>query len=810
MSFTMLRFFRNNYSKKNASLSQENGIVMVFVAISIVSLIGIIGLAVDGANLYRAKLLTQKAADAAVFAVLGQLTADQGNTTGNSAPSGNEPKLESALEAHFLQNIALAPRIGVELSDYVISTKEVDVDAERVQLIVDFTVDTFLLGVLGISDTALKVASTAAKSPSVIVFVVDASGSMLCSSPADPPNPGEPTPPAPPINSACLCDEFILNQEGQPELERANCISPGFLDDYVAGNETFDNGAPIGIPKINKVIDQLENFVERFNPTKDRVGVIAYNSSATVFHSVCPDPNNECKFDNNYTFDKPTLIYQIKQIAIDVGLNVTDIDAISDNPNNPENVAKFLNLSQSPSNAVSGLMEAFWDVEKLYKHVPAFERVDSNPYFNRNISFVFLSDGAPTAARLFLTDNTALATGLQATQAKNKFPTGNLEDNPLVDPVADPSITYLRDYTLWATSWQETTFDPSAPPSHQHVFYKVDGPSPLMKSGMVPFAYGSPQPPGWRPLTDNERDCVGLPPNGNACKVRQESILQMRSFPNYYNNQGILLPNLVTDRYPNVKSNPDCSWLATRAQPHFGHRTSYIKALSLDGCVKHLGFNLPGGGNRIFGEDIVPTPWTNASVEGPPFVNSGTITFSNLADLCGGITGTDSNNDGILDTPSCAETEAGVVTPSNDPNRYHYRQQFYHAAIAMSDILRESGGTVYSIGFGEQATYDFSDPYQNVSSDNERKDFFLLRVANDPRGKTGVSDPAALPGSPLQPIPSFAFSDSGGPGGSVADFNDLDDTFGAGKKGIFFDSEVDQLNNVFDVIARRIKLRLTR
>ncbi len=49
----------------------------------------------------------------------------------------------------------------------------------------------------------------------------------------------------------------------------------------------------------------------------------------------------------------------------------------------------------------------------------------------------------------------------------------------------------------------------------------------------------------------------------------------------------------------------------------------------------------------------------------------------------------------------------------------------------LADGLRDEGGVVYTVGLGVGAPGS-ADPYQDVTNDSDRKDYFFTRVANDP------------------------------------------------------------------------------
>lgn len=98
-------------------------------------------------------------------------------------------------------------------------------------------------------------------------------------------------------------------------------------------------------------------------------------------------------------------------------------------------------------------------------------------------------------------------------------------------------------------------------------------------------------------------------------------------------------------------------------------------------------------------------------------------------------------------------TPDGQVWPSVNPPGFppglppwpFYRQQYYHCAISMADMLRKQGAVVYTIGIGPTATASTVDPYENIDENEERKNNLLLRLANDPRAYPEAFPPGAYP-----------------------------------------------------------------
>ncbi len=98
-------------------------------------------------------------------------------------------------------------------------------------------------------------------------------------------------------------------------------------------------------------------------------------------------------------------------------------------------------------------------------------------------------------------------------------------------------------------------------------------------------------------------------------------------------------------------------------------------------------------------------------------------------------------------------TPDGTVWPSTNPPSAppgfppwsFYREQYYHCAISMADMLRKEGGVVYTIGIGPSAVASTADPYENINENEERKNNLLLRLANDPRAYPEAYPPGNFP-----------------------------------------------------------------
>ena len=111
------------------------------------------------------------------------------------------------------------------------------------------------------------------------------------------------------------------------------------------------------------------------------------------------------------------------------------------------------------------------------------------------------------------------------------------------------------------------------------------------------------------------------------------------------------------------------------------------------------------------------------------------------------------------------------------------RKEGYDLSIIESDYAKTDGTTIYSVGLGTEASVS-NDPYQNVNDSSSLKSVLLRRVANDPLTSGDPSFPSSDPDPDLTNNPSHP-------------------------EGAYFLAEnAGELDQLFDTIAQRIKLRL--
>jgi Flp pilus assembly protein TadG len=132
-----------------------------------------------------------------------------------------------------------------------------------------------------------------------------------------------------------------------------------------------------------------------------------------------------------------------------------------------------------------------------------------------------------------------------------------------------------------------------------------------------------------------------------------------------------------------------------------------------------------------------------------------------------------------------------------------WRKQYYHVAVQSSDLVRNAGGVVYAIGLGpnvnlEQAIAN-NDPFQIVDDSLSRKDIFLTRLANDFLEAVPLSK--EVNGGNAHPEMLYT---------NYSNYSALSG-LGMERQGRYYSAPTSaRLNELFDTIARRILLRLTR
>lgn len=131
----------------------------VLLAVLLPVLVGMAGLAIDGGNLYINHNRLQAAVDAGALAGSLELPYD---------PNMNKGIVDAAVEDMLLANYANATIASIAPGD----------SARSVCVTADASVDTMLLGVLGIGSNTVSAQACAGFNDLEIVFVIDNSGSM--------------------------------------------------------------------------------------------------------------------------------------------------------------------------------------------------------------------------------------------------------------------------------------------------------------------------------------------------------------------------------------------------------------------------------------------------------------------------------------------------------------------------------------------------------------------------------------------------------------------------------------------------------
>ncbi|HQH25786.1 MAG TPA: vWA domain-containing protein [Oligoflexia bacterium] len=113
-------------------------------------------------------------------------------------------------------------------------------------------------------------------------------------------------------------------------------------------------------------------------------------------------------------------------------------------------------------------------------------------------------------------------------------------------------------------------------------------------------------------------------------------------------------------------------------------------------------------------------------------------------------------------------------------------RMYADASLVLSDFVRQHDGIVYTIGYGLAAPRSM-DPYQNPGNPTYRKDYLLTRASADPCGLMEFNP--NFPGHPTLVEILKNAADSG---------------------GYYPTADLEKLESIFERIATKIKLRLTR
>ena len=199
---------------------REEGIFLPLVAMMLVAIMAVIGLAVDGGHLHRSRLELQKAADAAVIAAAKRFA-----LTPKPMRTANW-KIRLIQDAHLVIRANLEANHGALNSNLNVqmTPADVDLDEETVRLNVTWDVGLYILNNFpGYSSRIpVKVASKAQVRKAMIGVLLDTSASMMC----------------PSIGNDCSCLD-------QPPTY--------FCND----------------PKMRRIVEAVEDFAALFNENRD-------------------------------------------------------------------------------------------------------------------------------------------------------------------------------------------------------------------------------------------------------------------------------------------------------------------------------------------------------------------------------------------------------------------------------------------------------------------------------------------------------------------------------------------------------------
>lgn len=332
----------------------ERGVILVLMAISLVCLLALLGLAIDAGNLYRAQLALQRAADAAALGTVNYVTMEgklnveeRALTLANLTKFSKDEEKEkwiSALvkeQAEYLAwgNLDKAgypndssKGYGVSFSGsykpggLVADNKTAYLYEVTLKRKIDFLIMD-LFPFIELKDPLLSASATARRKSANLALILDLSASMRC-----------------PKDGDCSCLE-----------PHATTVCP-------ATGRKFD-----------VLADSVAEFMKMFDLENDRLGVVGFNIAAKG--AMVSDVIAEVQ----------------RQLGVTVGDPVTS-SAI----NIFRNYVKQSYQPASATNVCDGLIEAY--------------RLMNAQVGKEDVSYVMFSDGAPTASRFFLTNDAAKTT----------------------------------------------------------------------------------------------------------------------------------------------------------------------------------------------------------------------------------------------------------------------------------------------------------------------------------------------------------------------------------------------------------------
>jgi hypothetical protein len=333
----------------------ERGFILVTLPVILLILIGLIGLAVDAGRLYITQQELQASADAAVRSSLGARVAE--NNPGMLGNNFNEQDyIRDRVEVSFFSNLAErnilrngSPSSGgraLQNEDNFIFFEDEDDGSLTLVLEPVVQVSTMLVHLIlpnnnGVARNNVQVRSTSRIEPANIVFIVDLSESSSC-----------------PESGTCNCNG----------IEQVDADGNPFRDTCRA--EAARAGPDVSL-RYERIREALLNFLQGFDDSRDRIAMVFFNNVAwTVveFKGIGAGGIPERGFDPDEFRVELENIFERKEVAP------------------PGSVVPIGN-----TNITDGLLVAF-------------EHAHESGFIDQEIpvSYILLTDGAPTAASLVL------------------------------------------------------------------------------------------------------------------------------------------------------------------------------------------------------------------------------------------------------------------------------------------------------------------------------------------------------------------------------------------------------------------------
>ncbi len=351
--YSDLRLFLSLQDSKPGN--PEKGSIVIMVALVLVVLLGLVGLAIDGGNLYRAQIALQNAADATSLATVNYITMKGKlnflRQSGVNA-EGADPDVEATAVNLYLNsnkiphnlvraNMALAGFPNTTANPIQLlpdpSPQNYEVQAASGATVVysykitaTRPVDFFLMYALpgsgGMTFSNIRAHSQSQRKPLNVAIVLDISDSMHC----------------PPSG---VCDCMVPKEDGS----RPSCPAHQRIDELIAA---------------------LNDLLRMLDIDRDNITVVPFNLSAKAL--------------------------SISELKILAGYQDTDV-ATGEMIDDITEKFKTSFPALSDTNFCDALIEAYISMMGIHKA----------PNSTDNVSYVFFTDGAPTAGRFLFTSESA-------------------------------------------------------------------------------------------------------------------------------------------------------------------------------------------------------------------------------------------------------------------------------------------------------------------------------------------------------------------------------------------------------------------